>query len=340
MSDNSIRRQREVPTEVSGKVAPGSRTGRSAGQSRRGNVIAKMLQRYSHLWFVLPGFLFFSVFIIYPAVSAVALSFFDWRGIGKNVNFVGLANFREALASWSFYRAAFNNLVFFIVILSFQHTLGLLLAVQLNARPRFMQIYRTVLFMPVIISLVATGFIWTLMLSPHIGLINPVLRDLGLGFLTRAWLSDITWALPAVILVQAWNLLGWSIIIYLAGLQSIPEELRQAAQIDGANSWQCFWRVVFPLLSPSFTALTVLTFIQIFRVFDVVYVLTGPLGAPAGRTDVLGTLVYRTAFGIGGMTSADARMSYAVAMSVLIFIMMAIISSSLITFLRRRETQI
>jgi raffinose/stachyose/melibiose transport system permease protein len=269
----------------------------------------RALQRYGHLWFVLPGLLVFSVFIIYPAISAVGLSFFDWRGIGKNVNFVGLGNFKEALTSWPFYRAALNNLVFFIVILLFQHTIGLLLAVQLNAKPRFMQLYRTVLFMPVIISLVATGFIWTLLLSPHIGLINPVLRDLG-----------------------------WSIIIYLAGLQNVPEELRQAAQIDGANSWQAFWRVVFPLLSPSFTSLTVLTFIQIFRVFDVVYVLAGPLGAPAGRTDVLGTLVYRTAFGAGGTTSADARMSYAVAISVLIFIMMAIICAGLIKILRRRET--
>jgi raffinose/stachyose/melibiose transport system permease protein len=298
----------------------------------------RALQRYGHLWFVLPGLLVFSVFIIYPAISAVGLSFFDWRGIGKNVNFVGLDNFKQALTSWPFYRAALNNLVFFIVILLFQHTIGLLLAVQLNAKPRFMQLYRTVLFMPVIISLVATGFIWTLLLSPHIGLINPVLRDLGLGRFTRAWLSDTTWAFPSVILVQAWNLLGWSIIIYLAGLQNVPEELRQAAQIDGANSWQAFWRVVFPLLSPSFTSLTVLTFIQIFRVFDVVYVLAGPLGAPAGRTDVLGTLVYRTAFGAGGTTSADARMSYAVAISVLIFIMMVIICAGLIKILRRRET--
>jgi ABC-type sugar transport system permease subunit len=338
MSENSIGSQGEVP-EVGGTAAPRIRPCRSKGHFRRGNVRAKVLHRYGHLWFVLPGFLFFCVFIIYPAVSAVGLSFFDWRGIGKNFNFVGLANFREALSSWSFYRAAINNLVFFIVILTLQHTIGLLLAVQLNARPRFMQFYRTVLFLPVIVSLVATGFIWTLMLSPHIGLINPMLRDLGLGFLTRAWLSDTTWAFPTVILVQAWNLLGWSIIIYHAGLQNIPEELRQAAEIDGANPWQCFWRVVFPLLSPSFTALTVLTFIQIFRVFDVVYVLTGPLGAPAGRTDVLGTLVYRTAFGVGWMTSADARMSYAVAMSVLIFLMMAIISAGLISFLRRREIQ-
>ncbi len=298
----------------------------------------KTLQRYSHLWFVLPGLLVFSVFIIYPAISAVGLSFFDWRGIGKNDHFVGLDNFKQALTSWPFYRAALNNLIFFIVILFFQHTIGLFLAVQLNAKPRFMQVYRTVLFLPVIISLVATGFIWTLLLSPQIGLINPVLRDLGLGGFTRAWLSDTMWAFPSVIAVQAWNLLGWAIIIYLAGLQSVPAELRQAAQIDGANSWQTFWRVIFPLLSPSFTSLTVLTFIQIFRVFDVVYVLAGPLGAPAGRTDVLATLVYRTAFGAGGTTSADARMSYAVAISLLIFIMMAVICAGLINILRRRET--
>ncbi len=299
-----------------------------------------MFRRYDHLLFVVPGLLFFAAFIIYPTISAFGLSLFDWKGIGKDVHFVGLANFAEALSSWGFYRAAYNNLVFFIAILVFQHTVGLLLAVQLNARPRFMELYRTVLFMPVIISLVATGFIWALMLSPHIGFINPILRDLGLGFMTRAWLSDTTWALPAVILVQAWNLLGWAIIIYLSGLQNIPQELRQAAAIDGANAWQGFWKVVFPLLSPSVTALTVLTFIQIFRVFDVVYVLTGPLGAPAGRTDVLGTLVYRTAFGVGAMTSADARMSYAIAMSVLIFLMMAIISAVLIRTLRRREVTV
>jgi raffinose/stachyose/melibiose transport system permease protein len=302
--------------------------------------VAVWRRRYDHLWFVLPGLLLFGVFIVYPTVSAFGLSLFDWKGIGRDVHFVGLANFTEALSSWQFYRAALNNLVFFVAILIFQHSVGLLLAVQLNAKPRFMEFYRTVLFMPVIISLVATGFIWTLMLSPNIGFINPLLRDLGLGFLARAWLSDTTWALPAVIVVQAWNLLGWSIIIYLSGLQNVPLELRQAAELDGATAWQGFWSVVFPLLSPSFTALTVLTFIQIFRVFDVVYVLAGPLGAPAGRTDVLGTLVYRTAFGAGAMTSADARMSYAIAMSVLIFILMAAICAGLVYTLRKREAAV
>ena len=242
-------------------------------------------------------------------------------------------------SSWPFYRAAINNGVIFVSILVFQHTVGLFIAVQLNAKPRFMEFYRAVLFMPVIISLVSTGFIWTLMLSSNIGFINPVLKDLGLGFLAKAWLSDPSTALPTVIAVTAWNSLGWSIVIYLAGLQSIPEELKQAAEIDGANSWQIFRRVVFPLLSPSFTALTVLTFIGTFRIFDVVYVLTGPIGSPNYRTDVLGTLIYRTAFGGSGFSNTDIRMSYAIAMSLIVFLAMAVVCWGMIKLLRRREIE-
>jgi raffinose/stachyose/melibiose transport system permease protein len=301
---------------------------------------SRFAQRYGHLWFVLPGLLMFLAFIVYPSLSAFWLSFFDWRGVGKTFNFIGIDNFINALSSPGFYRAAGNNLVFFVAILIFQHSVGLLLAVQLNARPRFMEIYRTILFLPVILSLIATGFVWTLILSPNIGLLNPLLRSIGLGDLARSWLSDVNTALPVVILVQAWNVLGWAVIVYLSGLQNIPEELRQAAEIDGASPWQIFWRVIFPLLSPSFTSLTVLTFIQVFRVFDVVYVLTGPVGAPAGRTDVLGTLVYRTAFGVGGLSANDARMSYAIAMSVLIFILMGLVSGLLIWLLRKREVEV
>ena len=118
-----------------------------------------------------------------------------------------------------------------------QHTVGLFLAVQLNARPRFMEVYRTILFLPVILSLVATGFIWTLMLSPNIGIVDPLLQAIGLDDWQRAWLSDTDWALPCVILVQAWNLLGWSIVIYMSGLQNVPQELTEAAVLDGAGAW-------------------------------------------------------------------------------------------------------
>jgi raffinose/stachyose/melibiose transport system permease protein len=290
-----------------------------------------------HLWFVLPGFVVFAIFLIYPMLVAFRVSLYDGRGLGSAGHFIGLGNFVEALNALTFYRALWHNLILFAAILVAQHTLGLFLAIQLNARPRFMEVYRTILFLPVILSLVATGFIWTLMLSPNIGIIDPLLEAAGLGFLARDWLSDPAWALPCVIVVQAWNLLGWSIVIYMSGLQGVPRELLEAARLDGAGGWQRFRNVTFPLLAPSFTSLTVITFIQNIRVFDVVYVLTGPVGAPAGATDVLGTLVYRTAFGASGMTTADTRFSYAVAISVLIFGFMAVISGALLYGLRRRE---
>jgi raffinose/stachyose/melibiose transport system permease protein len=297
----------------------------------------KRLRKYAHLWFVLPGLAFFIAFMIYPAIFAVGVSMTGWTGLGNEFPFVGLDNFVKALTTWPLYRAATNNGIMFISILIFQHTVGLFLAVQLNAKPRFMEFYRAVLFLPVIISLVATGFIWTLMLSPHIGFINPVLKDLGLGFLAKNWLSDPNLALGTVIFVSCWNALGWSIVLYLAGLQNIPEELTQAAHVDGANAWQTFWRVTFPLLSPSFTALTVLTFIGTFRAFDVVYVLTGPIGSPAYRTDILGTLIYRTAFGGAGQSSDDVRMSLGIAMSLIVFVAMTIVAWLLIKILRSRE---
>ena len=297
----------------------------------------KFVRKYRHLFFVIPGMLFFVAIMIGPALFSLFISTTDWTGQGTEWSFIGLQNFSDTLVSWPFYRAAANNLKIFVCILIFQHTVGLFIAVQLNAKPRFMEFYRAVLFLPVIISLVSTGFIWTLMLSPNIGFINPVLKELGLGFLAKAWLSDPTWALPTVIAVMAWNSLGWAIVIYLSGLQNIPEEMQQAAEMDGANPWQVFRRITFPLLSPSFTALTVLTFIGVFRTFDVVYVLTGPLGSPVYRTDVLGTLIYRTAFGGSGFSNNDVTMSYAIAMALIVFFIMAVVCWGLIKILRRRE---
>ena len=294
---------------------------------------------YGHLWFVLPGFLVFVAFLLYPAASAFLFSLTDWTGIGTGSHFVGLANYREVLRSADFYRAAWHNLLFFVAILAVQHTLGLLLAVQLHARPRFMEVYRTILFLPVVLSLVATGFVWTLMLSPNIGIINPALEAVGLGFLTHSWLDDTFWALPSIIGVQAWNHLGWAVVIYTSGLQSVPGELLEAAELDGAGAWRRFRAVTFPLLAPAFSSITILTFIQNFRVFDVVYVLAGPVGAPAGRTDVLGTLIYRSAFGATGVSTDDVRLSYAVTVAVVVFLLMLAGLAALAWGLRRREVE-
>ena len=294
---------------------------------------------YGHLWFVLPGFIAFLAVMLVPLAIAFGISMTNWSGLGNDLSFIGFANYAEILTYWPFYRAAFHNAVIFAAILVFQHTVGLYLAVLLNENPRFMQFYRTVLFLPVIMSLVATGFVWTLMLSPNIGLINPLLKAVGLGFLQGQWMSDPSTALAVIIFVTAWNSMGWSIIIYLSGLQNVPKELKQAAEMDGANSRQVFWRVVFPQLSPAFTALTVLTFIGTFRTFDVVYVIAGPLGAPNFSTDVLGTLIYRTAFGGSSFSSADIRFAFGVAMALLMMAIMAGICWGLIRMLRGREIE-
>ncbi len=294
---------------------------------------------YSHLWFVLPGLAFFLAVMIFPILFAFGLSMTDWSGLGNDVSFIGLANYTEILGYWPYYRAALHNAAIFVAILVFQHTVGLYIAVLLNEKPRFMEFYRTVLFLPVILSLVATGFVWTLMLSPNIGLINPALRSVGLDFLALQWLSNPTSALGVVIAVTAWNSLGWAIIIYLAGLQNVSEELRHAAAMDGANTRQIFWRVTFPQLSPAFTALSVLTFIGTFRTFDVVYVLTGPLGAPNFSTDVLGTLIYRTAFGSSSFSSAEIRFAFGVAMALLTMLVMAVICRLILKVLRAREIE-
>lgn len=299
----------------------------------------RLAREYGHLLFVLPGLAVFAAFSLYPMLSAFAISLTDWTGFGPDRHFVGLASYGEVLHSAAFYRAAWHNLELFVAILLVQHTLGLFLAVQLNARPRFMELYRTILFLPVILSLVATGFIWTLMLSPNIGILNPALEAMGLGFLTRSWLDDTFWALPCIIAVQAWNHLGWAIVIYMSGLQTVPQELVEAASLDGATAWQRFRAVTFPLLAPAFTSVTVITFIQNFRVFDVVYVLAGPIGAPAGRTDVLGTLIYRAAFGATGVSSSDVRLSYAVTVAAVVFLVMLAGVSLLIHVLRRREVE-
>ena len=157
---------------------------------------------YGHLLFVLPGLVVFAAFKLYPMAAAFPLSTMEWTGLGGATRFVGLDNYARALTDPDFYRAIRHNAVFFLAILAFQHTVGLFLAVQLNAKPRFMELYRTILFLPVILSLVATGFIWTLMLSPNIGIVNPMLEHMGLGFLAQPWLNDVTWALPSVIAVQ------------------------------------------------------------------------------------------------------------------------------------------
>lgn len=293
--------------------------------------------RFELLWFALPALVVYSAFVLYPAASSFVLSLYDWSGIGVTRDFIGLGNFAEMFTSSSFWDAFQHTVVFFLAIAVFQSTAGLYIAVQLNERPRGHSIYRLLIFMPVTLSLVNTGFMWQLMLSAQFGLINPALEAIGLGSLARPWLADVDTALPAVILVQAWQWMGLPVVVFLAGLQSVRQDLLEAAAIDGANRWSTFRHVSFPQLAPAFTAMTILCFIRMFKVFDIVYVLQGATGSPAGRTSTLGTLIYSEAFGSSGAYSTNFRMSYAMAIAVVSAVFLLVFGGVLLTFLRRRE---
>jgi len=291
-----------------------------------------------YIWFMLPGLILYIAFFIGPMFAAFRLSFTDWPGIGTKQNFVGLRNFADALTDYQVYRALLHNLYFFLLIFILQNTVGLGLALLLNRRLPGHQIHRTLLYVPAILSLVVTGFIWELMLNPQIGLVNPLLQAVGLGGLQQVWLGDPAIALTVVVLVQAWAWMGLPMVVYLAGLQSIPAELHDAAMIDGATKWQILLRVTFPLLAGPFTILTVFCFIVMFRVFDVVYVLGGSLGEPDGATTTLGTVILEYAFGgIGGGASELPRMAYAMAIGVLSFVLLGLVAGVALLLLRRRE---
>jgi raffinose/stachyose/melibiose transport system permease protein len=289
------------------------------------------------LWLLLPAAIVYVTFVLYPAAAAFVLSFYDWSGIGPDRRFVGLANFREMLRSWEFWRALGHTTAFFVSIVLFQSTVGLFLAILLHARPLGHSVYRTVLFLPATLSLVNTGFMWQLMLSAQFGLVNPLLRAVGLGALARSWLADPVTALPTVILVQAWQWMGLPIVVFLAGLQAVPRELEEAAAIDGTGPWARLVHVLVPQLAPAFTAMTGLAFIRMFKVFDIVYVLQGPTGSPVGTTSTVGTLIYTSAFGEGGAYSATFRMSYALAIAVVASGLLLVLSAALVIVLRRRE---
>lgn len=299
--------------------------------------LTSSLRRCHSLWLLLPAGVFYLVFFLYPAGLAFRLSLYDWSGMGNQMSYIGLDNFQRMLKSTEVRSALTHTMAFFIAIAVLQSTVGLFIAILLNAKPRFYQVYRVILFLPVVLSLVSTGFIWQLMLSAQFGLINPVLRKVGLGFLARPWLADPATALPTVILVQAWQWMGLPIVVFLAGLQSVRQELVEAACIEGAGRWATFRHVIFPQLAPAFTSVTMLAFIRMFKVFDIVYVLEGALGGPAGRTKTLATLIYSTAYGSAGAYSTVTEMSYAMAIAFASSLLLFVLSVLLLSVLRRRE---
>jgi raffinose/stachyose/melibiose transport system permease protein len=286
--------------------------------------------------FIAPAFLLFSTFIVYPMLTAMKFSFFDWNGLLQG-DYVGLANFQTLFTRYPYneqvWNALGNNVYFFVLTMVIQNGIGLLLAVLLDRGIRGRGFFRNAVFLPHLLPTVVVGFLWYLMLNPQFGVINRGLEAIGLDWLAHSWLGDPDTAFTTIIFVNAWSWIGFPMVIFLANLASIPKEYDEAAQVDGANSWQRFRYISLPLLVPGITIVTVLTFIGNFNAFDLVYSMAGSEATPGGSTDVLGLLFYRIAF-----DSADPNaVGVGNALAVVMFLIVFVVSNVWLRMFKRRE---
>jgi len=287
------------------------------------------------LGFLAPALILYTSFIIYPLLSAVQYSLFDWRGTIRG-DFTGLRNFTRLFTVYPFneqlLRAFTHNVAFFIGTMLLQNTAGLAFAVVLHRRLRGKHFLQTCYTLPYLVNPLVVGYLWSLLLSPTFGPVNAILRGVGLDSLALPWLGDPRTALPAVILVNAWQWIGFPILLFGAALAGIPDEYSEAARTDGATEWQTFRNVTLPMLTPAIGTITVLTFVGNFNVFGLVYAMGTSEGGPAGSTDVLGLLFYRTAFQ-GGVDAIGRSSALAVLMFTFIFGTAVLINR----YMRRRE---
>ncbi len=289
------------------------------------------LRNRTYLLFLVPALVIYGSFIIYPLAAALLYSLFSWDGLIRT-SFAGMHNFERLFTqypfSFLFWNALKHNTAYFLVTFFWRNSLALIVALLLHRALKGATFFKTILFIPKLLSPIVVGFLWNLILNPNFGVLNKLLTMVGLGNLARPWLGDPATALGSIIAADTWYWVGFSMIIFLAGLQTIPDETLEAARIDGASGWKLFWTVTFPLLWPSLTIVTILTFVHAFNIFDLVYALAGSSGSPYYATDLLALFFYRSAFGEMGGAAQDIGLgsALAVVMFVIIFGFTAIVS--------------
>jgi len=308
----------------------------SSRAERRASFQAQRVRAW--ILFLLPALVVYIAFMAWPLLNSLRLSFFTGSGYTPD-HFVGFDNYRtlftEPYYRDRFFNALGNTFVFFAIHMLVQNTLGLLFAVLLATGIKGHGLMRTIIFLPATLSVMIIGFLWRLILNPQWGALNQFLKAIGLERFALPWLGDPTWALIIISLVSVWQWVGLPTMFYLAGLLTIPEELTEAARVDGASSWQVFWRIKFPLLLPVIGMVAVLTFVGNVNAFDIIYAMAGARGEPAYSTDLLGTFFYRTAIA-GEHPVAIPNMGIGAAVATVMFVILLVgVSAWLLTTQRR-----
>ena len=230
--------------------------------------------------------------MLVPSARGVYYAFTDWDGLDPDFSFVGFDNFTEMLDDPDALQAIWHTLLIAVAITIIQNGLGLLLALGVNTMIKSRNVLRVFLFAPAVVTPIVTAYLWRNLLGPD-GAVNSLLGAVGLGSWQQDWLGDPQLALWSIVGVIVWQFAGYSMVIFLAGLQSVPQEIYEAAAIDGAGPVRRFWSVIRPLLAPAFTINLMLSIIGGIKLFDQVYALTG--GGPGHATDTISTLIYKDA---------------------------------------------
>lgn len=277
--------------------------------------------------FVLPALALFAVFSIYSFSYMSLLSLFEWDGISLTKEFAGLGNYWSILTHdevfWrSFWQAGYVT----GLALVFQNSLALLLAIAVNQRIRFGAFYRTLFFLPPILSEIVVGLIWAWIYDGNYGVFNEILKAVGLSHLTRSWLAGPQTALTAVAIIHMWKGFGWGFVIFLAGLQTIPQELYEAATVDGASAWSRFRHITLPLLSPVCVVVSILTILGTMQIFALIVATTQ--GGPAFHTEVPITRIMASMLG-------SSRLGYACSQGILFGLILLAVSLLLMRISRR-----
>jgi raffinose/stachyose/melibiose transport system permease protein len=276
--------------------------------------------------FLVPAFVVLGVFFFLPTIFNFVYSLTDWSSFKSEIGFVGLQNFQDLISSGTLLSSLRITLVYAVLVAIFQNLFGLLLALLLERDTRVNRFARVMFFIPVVMSALAAGYVFQAILKPD-GAANAILSALTGQPVTIPWLGDTTWTLVVVALVHAWKWMGLSMLIYLAGLKTISEDVLEAARLDGASAWAAFRHIRFPLLAPALTFNVATALLGSMNGFDIVQATTG--GGPARTTELLNIFIFRT-FGQGLFAQATT-------MSLVLFVVVVALAFPVIRTLRKRE---
>ena len=281
--------------------------------------------------FMAPALVLFSLFIVVPTVGSVYYSFTNWDGISPKLNFIGLQNYVEIFTSARFGNALKNTIVLTIFVSVLENIFALALALLVDKVIKAKNFFRSIFYIPVLVSGIVSGFIWKVMYNYNFGVINSLLRGMGLENLTQDWLGDTRFTLVAIGVVLVWKGVGYYMIIYLASLQSISADVLEAAQIDGAGPWQKFTKITMPLISGAFTVNFTLSLINGLKIFDQINVMTD--GGPGFTSETLVYLLYKVGFNEG-------RQGFGTAVGIVLLFLILILNGAQQKFLKSREVQL